>query len=267
MAAGFIGCVGDDDFARCLRARCARDGLDATQVITIPEATTGTAFVTYLADGSRHFVFHVADAAAGRLDADLIDAGYFAVADVVHIAGTTLALNARCQAACLRAASVAKQRGAWVSFDPNLRPELLGGRSVTAVCRPILDLADVILPSGAEAMLIAGGVDATPRDACLALLKRPNVRLVVLKEGASGWTDFPSGGAPVHVPSFPVVEVDPTGAGDCFAAALLTGLRDGLTLPVALRRANAAGALATTVRGPMEGSPTLSRGGAFSSNV
>lgn len=256
MPAGFIGCVGDDDFARCLRARCAHDGLDATYIVTVPDATTGTAIVTYLNDGSRRFVFHVAHAASGRLTASLLDPSYFAAADVVHITGTTLAINEGCHAACVRAAQLGKQAGAWISFDPNLRPELLGGRTVAAVCGPILELADVILPSGREAMLLAGAPDAAPWEACLMLLRQTTAHLVVLKEGAKGSTAFPANGEPLYMPSFPVVEVDPTGAGDCFAAALLSGLCGGLPLPEALRRANAAGALATTVRGPMEGSPT-----------
>jgi fructokinase len=259
VASGLIGCVGDDDFGRCVRARCARDGVDSTHVTTARGATTGTAFVTYMDDGSRRFLFHLADSAAGRLDPEALDPAYFARAQVVHITGSTLAINARCHAAAVRAARLGKEAGAWVSFDPNLRPELLGGRSVAEVCGPILDLADVILPSGPEAAMLAGAAPGDPPEAaCRALLARGGVRLVVLKEGAAGSTAYVAGGhaPPLHVDSFPVVEVDPTGAGDCFAAALLAGLRGGLEVGVALRRANAAGALATTVRGPMEGIPS-----------
>lgn len=274
MATGLIGCVGDDDFGRCFRARCSRDGIDTTYLATVRGATTGTAFVTYLADGDRRFVFHLADSAAGRLDPAALDPAYFAQAQVVHISGSTLAINERCHATCVRAARLGKEAGAWVSFDPNLRPELLRGRSVAEVCGPILELADIILPSGAEAAMLAGSAyDGSPESACYALVASHRVRLVVLKEGAAGSTAYSSregghravdaqspptmaGGQPVHVASFPVTEVDPTGAGDCFAAVLLVCLRRGLDLPAALRRANAAGALSTTVRGPMEGTST-----------
>ncbi|MDQ5853997.1 MAG: carbohydrate kinase family protein, partial [Chloroflexota bacterium] len=58
------------------------------------------------------------------------------------------------------------------------------------------------------------------------------------------------------VPGFVVPEVDPTGAGDTFCAAFVVGLLDGLDPVVAARFANAAGALAVTRRGPMEGAPT-----------
>jgi sugar/nucleoside kinase (ribokinase family) len=51
---------------------------------------------------------------------------------------------------------------------------------------------------------------------------------------------------------------DPTGAGDCFCATLVTLLAAGdLPFPTALQHANAAGALAVGKLGPMEGNSTL----------
>lgn len=61
---------------------------------------------------------------------------------------------------------------------------------------------------------------------------------------------------PIVVPAFPAKSVDPTGAGDVFAAALLFGLRRGETPGEAARLAAAAAAL--TVEGPgVEGIPEL----------
>jgi sugar/nucleoside kinase (ribokinase family) len=47
--------------------------------------------------------------------------------------------------------------------------------------------------------------------------------------------------------------VDTTGAGDAHAGALLAGLAEGLDLPAAVRRANAAAALAVTRLGSATG--------------
>jgi sugar/nucleoside kinase (ribokinase family) len=58
------------------------------------------------------------------------------------------------------------------------------------------------------------------------------------------------------VPGFVVEEVDPTGAGDCFNAACVIGLYAGWPLERTARFACAAGALAVTRLGPMEGAPT-----------
>jgi sugar/nucleoside kinase (ribokinase family) len=51
--------------------------------------------------------------------------------------------------------------------------------------------------------------------------------------------------------------VDPTGAGDCFCGTFVTLSAAGQPLLLALTRANAAGALAVTRLGPMEGNSTL----------
>ena len=53
-----------------------------------------------------------------------------------------------------------------------------------------------------------------------------------------------------------VTEVDPTGAGDCFTATFVTGWLRGLPPREALGRACAAGALAVTRMGPMQGTST-----------
>ena len=65
------------------------------------------------------------------------------------------------------------------------------------------------------------------------------------------------------VPSFSVVPVDTTGAGDAFMAGLLTGLLEHPDEPLTSERlytmcrfANAAGALATTMRGGIPGLPS-----------
>ena len=80
-------------------------------------------------------------------------------------------------------------------------------------------------------------------------------KLVVQKRGASGSRFFTKEGI-VDVPSFKAKELDPTGAGDTFDAALLVALIEGKPLEEAGRFANAAGAFAVTKKGPMEGAPS-----------
>ena len=83
----------------------------------------------------------------------------------------------------------AKARGATISFDPNVRPELFPGQALSEVCRPVLDAADVILPSRAEAEQLTGLAD--PDEACRALLA--GARTVLLKRGAEGCTLYTAG--------------------------------------------------------------------------
>ncbi len=250
LSTGFIGTVGNDAFGRMFRARLGRDGVDLSRLVTDPTRTTGTAFVTYRADGGRDFLFHIKDAAAGQVPP--LDESYFAAARLVHITGSTLASGPAWHAACVRAATLGKQAGARVSFDPNLRPELLGGASVQEVAEPIQALTDVVLPSEDELRLLTGLNDL--ETGVQSLLDR-GVALVILKRGMGGST-LCSPGQRIDMATEPREERDPTGAGDAFAAGVAYGLLRGLAPADLLRLANTMGGCAVTRLGPMEGTPT-----------
>jgi sugar/nucleoside kinase (ribokinase family) len=262
-SAGFIGGVGDDAFGRLLRSRLETEGVDAAQMQVVPGRTTGVAFVAYEADGRREFVFHMRNAAAGMLDAGRIDPAYWADVGWLHLSGSTVALNAASRAACRHALDLTLTAGGRLSFDPNLRPELMPLEEARETLAPYLEAADLLVPTAAEARALTGeGND----DAAARQLLAGRDRTVVLKRGAAGCTVF-RGNDRLDVAGFAVDEVDPTGAGDCFNAACLIGLEAGWPLEQMARFANAAGALAVTRQGPMEGAPTRSEVEAFLAKV
>jgi sugar/nucleoside kinase (ribokinase family) len=252
LPTAFVGTVGDDAFARLIRRGAQRDRLDLTYLAVDPQRPTACSFVSYRANGQREFVFHLRDAAAGHVDPTWPPVDLTASVDWLHVCGSTLAVNDDWRDACLRAARTARERGAHVSFDPNLRPELLGGRGVAEVCGPMLLLADIVLPSAFEAAMLTG--EPTAEAGCLRLLEF-GADLVVLKRGALGATAF-TAETSYEIDAFPVEEVDPTGAGDVFAAGLAAALLEGYPPAEAVRWACAAGALSVTRRGPAEGAPT-----------
>ena len=245
---GFIGAVGEDDFGSCLLDRFRADGLDTTYCPRVPDRATGVAFVTYFSDGSRRFLYHIAHAAAGQLPE--VEAAYVEQASFLHICGSSLSASDRMRSACYEACEAVKAAGGRISFDPNLRPELLGGEeALRRVCAPVLAAAHVVLPSGSEAELLAGV--AGPDEAARALLQL-GPKVIALKRGAEGCSVFTAEGK-IDVPAYPVEAVDPTGAGDCFDAGFVVGLLEGLPLEQVGRLANACGALGATRKGPMEG--------------
>jgi len=244
----FVGAVGQDDFGKCLLDRFAADGVDTSRVTKIAGIATGVAFVTYFSDGSRQFIFHIGNAAAGQIAPP--DVSLFTDAHWLHICGSSLSAGEEMREACYEAAGLAVEAGCQVAFDPNLRPELLGGEeALRQICAPILDVATLVLPSGEEAQILTGTSD--PKAACQALLEG-GAQYVGLKRGAEGCTIFTADNV-VPVAGFPVEAVDPTGAGDCFDAGFVVGLIEQLPLDEVGRLANACGALGTTVQGPMEG--------------
>lgn len=79
-------------------------------------------------------------------------------------------------------------------------------------------------------------------------------RAFVVTKGASGARAYSQGDV-YDLPAFTAVEVDPTGAGDVFAAAFLVALREGQTVARAARFAACAASFAVEAPG-VEGIPT-----------
>lgn len=248
----FVGCVGQDGFGDCITARLRADGIDCSGLRRDLSALTGIAFVSYRSDGSRSFIFHLQDSAAGRVSAAQITDELLADVRWVHIMGSSLSGGAALRDTCYTLANRVVACGGSVSLDPNLRPELMPLEQIRAVCEPVLELASVVMPSGPELQALTSCDSAA--EGVAQLLER-GVDLVALKLGERGSALFTVQGR-LDVPAYCVTEVDPTGAGDCYDAALLVGLARGWPLEKAGRYANAAGALATTRHGPMEGAAT-----------
>lgn len=250
---GFIGSVGQDDFGLVVRQRLERDGVDTRYLRVAGGFPTGTAFVVYQRDGGRRFIFNLGHSAAGQLGPSDVDAEYVRGAKFLHVMGSSLSVSESSKEACYKAVRIAEGARLRISFDPNLRPELMDAREARRICRPILQRAYVVMPSGEEASMLTGEGD-TPK-ACRELL-RFGPRIVALKQGRSGSTIITDGsGGGIHVPGFRVKEVDPTGAGDSYDAAFIVGLLRGYSLRRVATFANAVGALAVTRFGPMEGCP------------
>ena len=84
----------------------------------------------------------------------------------------------------------------------------------------------------------------------------------MVKRGRDGASYHDRDGA-LHLAAFPAAEVDPTGAGDCFGATFVTCRLRGRGVEDSLRYANASGARAVGVRGPMEGTSSFAELDAF----
>ncbi len=245
----FVGAVGQDAFGDVIRSRLRDDEVDISLLRSVPGIATGVAFVAYATDGSRTFIFHIGNSAAGQLPE--VPREVLQGARFLHICGSTLAASDRMRDVCVRAAQTARELGVKVCFDPNLRPELLPGGDAhfRDLCAPILELASVIMPGVAELRILTAAEGE--QSGAQSLLER-GAELVAVKRGAEGCALY-RGTECVEVEGFKVEAVDPTGAGDCFDAGVVCGLLEELSLRDIGLLANACGALAATELGPMEG--------------
>lgn len=248
-AAGIVAAVGDDDFGALNVERLRADGVDVSAIATVPGKPTGSAFVRYRPDGARDFVFNITYSAAG--DTRMTEAARALIgrAGHVHVMGSAFAIPG-IAAILVEAVAVVKARGGSVSFDPNIRKELVQGGEGQRLVDDMLAATDLLLPSGDELLVAAG---AASEAAAIERLLGLGVGEIVLKRGAEGSSHFSTAFGRTDCPAFSVEEIDPTGAGDCFGAAYLTCRRAGLPPQTALLYANAAGARTVTKQGPMEG--------------
>ncbi|BDA84410.1 sugar kinase [Aureimonas sp. SA4125] len=247
--AAIVACVGDDDFGRINIRRLRKDGVDVSAIAVSPCLPTGSAFVRYRGDGTRDFVYNIATSAAAEIGPTEASLALFARAGHLHVMGTAFAIPGVWEL-IQQAMETIRARGGSVSFDPNLRKELLGQGQTHQRFQALVDSADLLLPSGGE-LSVAAGVDGEA-EAVAALFAR-GVGEIALKRGGRGSTVFAADGTRIDCPAFAVAEVDPTGAGDCFGGAYVALRRLGLAPAEALTYANAAGARNVAVRGPMEG--------------
>ncbi len=247
-SAAIVSGVGDDDFGRCVSGRLAADGVRTDLVEVFPGVSTGTAFVTYFRDGSRKFLFHWDGTAA--VMARVPDASSIGTPRYLHVMGCSLMANDEFRRRVLSAVELFAAAGARITFDPNIRTELLKGRTVEEIAGPALQRSSIIFPGEKELALLGG--HENPRDAARALFERPALELVVLKKGSRGCTVI-SRTDTVDVAAFAVREVDPTGAGDSFDAGFICAQLEGRDLRESALMASAAGALTAQAFGPMEG--------------
>ena len=169
----------------------------------------------------------------------------------LHVTGSSL-FSPEIIAANETAIGWVKANGGSVSFDPNVRKEMMALPGMGPALECVLAQADLFLPSGPELFLFTKAQD---EEGAIAELLDRGVRSIVVKHSAQGARWFSRAGA-LSVAGLPVEEVDPTGAGDCFGATFVACWLRGMEPRQALRLANGAGALAVLRKGPMEGTST-----------
>lgn len=247
--AGIIGSVGTDDFGKCLLNRLESDGVDLRNVHISAQMPTGCAFVTYFADGSRKFIFHIGHTAAVEVPAPA--PGTLAGTKYFHIMGCSLMADPAFGTRIVQTMQKAAALGALVSFDPNIRPELLTHPAVGKLIRSVMEQMHVYLPGVGELLQFSG--KPTVEAAVEACFEMPNLQIIAVKDGSRGCRVFTRAGETRNQGVYETETVDATGAGDCFDAAFLCGLLEGRDLADAAKMASAAAALNVAAFGPMEG--------------
>lgn len=237
-----VGRVGRDTFADPLLENLAADGIDHTYVTRDREAATGVALIVVDEAGENSIV--VASGANARFSPSDVEAAEatLASADVVLLQLESPLETVR------RAAELGRANGATVLLNPAPARELPD---------ELLALVDVLIPNETEAALLTDRPVDGEEDARAAAgdLLESGVDVVILTLGERGALLAREGDVTL-IPSFEVDAVDTTAAGDAFVGSFAVALAEGRSLTDAVRRGNAAGALAATRMGAQPSLPT-----------
>lgn len=259
LRVGWASRLGDDSMGRYLLAEMRREGIDCSHVVCDATQRTGLQFKGRVTDGSDPPVeSHRRGSAASTMGVNDIDVDWLLSARHLHATGVFAAISDSTREAACRQVELMRQAGRSISFDTNLRPAMW--RSPELMRHWVNHLAaqaNWVLPGLDEGRLLTG--ESTPEGIARFYLER-GAQLVIVKLGADGaYFEGRHGATDVRgrVPSFPVAEVvDTVGAGDGFAAGVVSALLEGRSVPDAATRGAWIGARAVQVSGDTEGLPT-----------
>lgn len=241
-----IGGVGNDGFGRAVMDRLNADGVGTDGVAVSTDRSTGVAFVSYYDDGDRDFIFHLTNTAS---DAFSVPVTLLTPSRTyLHVSAASLG-NARMRGMILKIVEQVDAAGGKISCDPNARPELMRAQEVRDALSNVMARSTFLMPSTSDLNYLFPDLS---EDAAIGRLLGDKSKVVVVKRGANGATVI-GNGERYDFAGHTVTEIDPTGAGDCFGGTFVALIAQGASLEKAGELANAAGALAVTKRGPMEG--------------
>ena len=258
----FIGKVGNDFFGKELKGALDEVGIDAKYLYMDDEVHTTLAMVHTYPDGDRDFSFYRNPGADMMLNEDEISEELLQGTKIFHF-GTLSMTHEGVRAATKKALKIAKEAGAIISFDPNLRPPLW--KDLEEAKEQVLyglGYCDILKISDNEIQWLTGKEDYT--EGVKWIKERYDIPLILVSMGKEGSRAYYGEKMVEVVPFLQENTIETTGAGDTFCGCVLHyvcdhGLKD-LTeemLTEMLIFANAAAALITTKKGALRVMPTL----------
>lgn len=258
----FVGKVGNDQFGRQLRSTIEEVGIDSKYLLQDENIPTTLAFVHHFPDGDRDFSFYRKPGADMMLDVSEISAEMVNDTKIFHF-GTLSMTHEGVKAATIKAVELAKEAGAIISLDPNLREPLWDSLDMAREqMEKAIAYCDILKISDNEIQFLTGEEDY---DAGInILIEKYNIPLICLTMGKDGARAYYKG-MRVEVSGFYQDKVvDTTGAGDTFCGSVISYICDnGLhnldkdSLEKMLIKANAAASLVTTKQGAIRSMPSI----------
>lgn len=257
---GFIGKVGDDMFGTKLRNVLREAGIDTSNLCLDADCRTTLAFVETQKDGDRDFSFYRNPGADMQLKKSDIHRELLEQTKIFHF-GTLSMTHEGVREATKYAAEVAKEQGAIVSFDPNIREPLWDSMDLARKQVEYgLSMCDILKISDNEIVWLTGERDYSK--GVKKIKADYSIPLILVSMGREGSRAYYKD-IMVEKPAFITQgTIETTGAGDTFMGCvlhkvLLTGLENfkAEELEEMLEFANAAASIVTTRKGALRVMP------------
>lgn len=250
--------LGEDPVGQRILDGMARNRMDTSLVTTTKEQPTGLMLKAMALSGDPDIAYYRQGSAASKITPQDIDGLDLYGCGWLHVTGIFPAVSASALAAVKRLIRRAQSLELPISFDPNLRPQLWPGeKEMVRTLNSLAEGADTVLPGIGEGKLLTGR--ESPEDIA-AFYHSLGAKNVIVKLGGDGAFYSQKNGSQGHEPGLPVSKiVDTVGAGDGFAAGVISALCEGLSIQEAARRGNAIGAIQISHKSDNEGLPTRER--------
>jgi sugar/nucleoside kinase (ribokinase family) len=253
VSAAVCGRVGDDVFGDLVERELRVRGIETSRVLRTPEHGTSKTVIVPVIGEDRRFV-HTFGANAALTAADL-DAAALDAADVIYLGGYLILPGLREEELVPRLLD-ARASGAIIVLDVAVPS---GDDAALPGVATLLPLAHYFVPNVDEARALTGELDP-PRQA--ERLLEQGAQTLLIKLGARG-VYVRSREREFELAAPPVSVVEPSGAGDAFAAGLIVGILERWGLERAAQFASVVGASACTALGCCAGVFTRVQAEAF----
>lgn len=257
----FIGKVGNDFFGTQLKEAINNVGICSEYLYMDDEVHTTLAMVHTFPDGDRDFSFYRNPGADMMLTEKEIPEMLIKDSKIFHY-GTLSMTHENVRRATKKAVCIAREAGALISFDPNLRPPLW--KSMDEAREQVLyglGHCDILKISDNEIQWLTGKSDFT--EGADWINSRYNIPLILVSMGKQGSRAYYDGKMAEAAPFLRDNTIETTGAGDTFCGCVLHYvLEHGLenlseeNLKEMLTFANCAASLITTKKGALRVMPS-----------
>lgn len=250
----YITKLGNDPFGAFVLKSLNNENVGTSYITSTEDYFTGFQIKSKVSAGDPKIFYFRKNSAASHFDGKDLEGLNWESVKYIHLSGIFPALSESTRKAFYSLIDLAKAKHVGTVFDPNLRPQLW--KSQTEMIATINDIAfrsDMVMPGIEEGFILTGSKNA---DEIADFYLERGVKLVIVKLGEKG-AFVKSGNESYTVKGFKVEKiVDTIGAGDGFAAGVISGLLEGLSVKDSVVRGNAIGALAIMSPGDNDGYPT-----------